>query len=69
MPYIQDLVELIEVITELNHGASGQWSGRCPFCEKDLLTLKVDRSKQLWCCIACDRGGGAREFVKALRSD
>ena len=62
-----DLVETIKAFTPLTDIRHDSLQGRCPFCTKELPTLKVAPVRGLWFCLGCDQGGDVRDFITLIR--
>jgi DNA primase len=57
---IESLIKQYVALTQVG----AQLKGKCPFCRSPLFT--VSRSKQIYKCFSCKKGGGVLTFVQEL---
>lgn len=61
-----DVVELVGEYLTLKKAGQGSFKALCPFHGEKTPSLYVHRSKQIWHCFGCDKGGDIFAFIMEM---
>ena len=61
-----DIVEIVGVNVTLKRAGPDRYKGRCPFHQEKTASFTVTRSKGLYHCFGCQKGGNVFNFVMEM---
>ena len=76
MDFVEQLkssIDIVKVIGEYvrleRKGATGRYTGLCPFHQEKTPSFSVNQQRQFYKCFGCGVAGDAIKFAKTLRNN